>query len=153
MSDGTVRQYGYDSRNYLIRIEEPGRIVENRFDESGRWTHQVVKDSEDDPNPYIATAHYIVDNGSVVESDFDEGGGLEVCRYNAQRYIISETLFADSSTPVTFRYDLNPLSNASNGAVMSCSGPSGPVTRGVQLTVHDDAAKAQAIQANCVLRR
>jgi YD repeat-containing protein len=153
LSDGIVRLYTYDSRNYLIRIEEPGRIVENRFDESGRWAHQVVKDSEADRAPYIATAHYVVDKGSVVESDFDEGDGLAVSRYNSRRYTVSETLFADSSTPVTFHYDLDPSSNASQGAAMSCSGPSGPVTREVQLTVHDAVEKAQAIQANCVLRR
>jgi YD repeat-containing protein len=152
-SDGTARRYAYDSRNHLMRIEEPGRIVENLFDDSGRWSHQVVKDSEVDPDPYIASAHYVVANGSVVESDFDEGDGLNVRRYNAQRYIVSETLFADSSTPVTFRYDLNPLSNASEEAAMSCTGPFGPVTREVQLTVHDDAMKARAIQADCVLRR
>lgn len=152
-SDGIVRQYAYESRNALVRIVEPGRIVENWFDESGRWTHQVVKDSENDPTPYIATAHYVIENGAVVESDFDEGGGLEVCRYNAQHYIVSEALFADSATPVTFRYDLSPTSNEPSGAMMSCTGATGPVTRHVPLTVHDDEAKARAMQASCVLHR
>ena len=115
MSDGTVRRYSYDSRNHLVRIEEPGRIVENRFDESGRWAYQTVKDSENDPDPYVAIAHYVVENGVVVETDFDEGDGLEVSRYNAHGYILSETLFADSSTPVTFRYLLDSSSNVANG--------------------------------------
>jgi YD repeat-containing protein len=151
-SDGTVRRYGYDSRNYLTRVEEPGRIVENRFDESGRWARQVVKSSEDDPDPYVASARYVVSNGSVVESAFDEGGGLEVHRYNAQHYTVSETLFATSPTPVTFRYGLD-ANNASKLAVMSCTGRAGPVTREVQLTVHDDDKKAEAIRGSCVVRR
>ena len=151
-SDGTVRRYGYDRRNYLTRIEEPGRIVENEFDESGRWAHQVVKDAEDDPDPYVASARYVVANGSVVESAFDEGGGLEVHRYNAQHYTISETLFATSSAPVTFRYGLD-ANNAAKLAVMSCTGPAGPVTREVQLTVRDDDKKAQEIRGSCIVRR
>jgi YD repeat-containing protein len=153
MSDGTVRRYAYDSRNYLVRIEEPGRIVENRFDESGRWAYQTVKDSENDPDPYVAIARYVVENGVVVETDFDEGDGLEVSRYNAHGYIVSETLFANSSTPVTFRYLLDSSSNVASGAAMSCTSQQGPVTRDVRLTVHDDTAKALAIRANCVLRR
>ena len=150
-SDGTVRRYAYDARNYLIRIEEPGRIVENAFDDAGRWAHQIVKYADDDPDPYVATANYVVENGSIVESTFDEGGGLEVRRYSAQHYIVSETLFADTSTPVTFRYALDS-SNASAGASMSCTGPAGPVTRDVRVTVRDHGAKAQAIRANCTLR-
>jgi YD repeat-containing protein len=152
-SDGTVRDYTYDARNNLTRIQEPGRIVENWFDGNDHWTKQVVRDSEDDPDPYIATARYVVENGSIVETDFDEGDGLEVFRFNPKHYIASETLFADSSTPVTFTYDLDPATNVSRGASMSCTGPGGPVTRAVHLTSHDDAAKAQAIDSACVLRR
>jgi YD repeat-containing protein len=151
MSEGTVRRYAYDGRNHLIRIEEPDRVVENQFDESGRWTHQVVKTPGYDPAPYIATAHYVVKNGSVVESNFDDGAGLQVSRYNSRHYVVSETLFADTSTPVTFRYSLDSSTNVSTGAAMSCSGPMGPITRAVQLSVLDDAAKTQAIRSNCVL--
>jgi YD repeat-containing protein len=152
-SDGTVRDYRYDARNNLTRIQEPGRIVENWFDDADRWTRQVVKSSEDDRDPYIATVRYVVENGSVVETDFDEGDGLEVLRFNPKHYIASETLFADSPTPVTFTYDLDPTTNVVRSASMSCTGQGGPVTRAVRLTSHDDEAKAQAIESACVLRR
>ena len=36
--------------------------------------------------------------GSIVESDFDEGDGLTVQRYNPHHYIISEALDADGVT-------------------------------------------------------
>jgi YD repeat-containing protein len=150
-SDGTVRKYEYDSRNYLIRIEEPTRVIENRFDESGRWIHQVVKFPGDDPDPYIADAQYVVENGAVVESRFDDGAGLKVDRYNSQHYMISETLFADSATPVTFRYSLDS-SNASKAATLSCTGSTGPIAREVLLPARDDEAKFEAVRANCVLR-
>ena len=152
-SDGTVRDYRYDARNNLTRIQEPGRIVENWFDGDNRWARQVVKDSEDDPDPYIATARYVVENGSIVETDFDEGAGVEVHRYNSNHYVVSETLFADSSTPVTFTYDLDPTTNVSRGASMSCTGQAGLVTRAVRVTSNDDEAKVQAIVSACVLRR
>jgi YD repeat-containing protein len=151
-SDGTVRRYAYDSRNYMTRIEEPGRIVENSFDESGRWVHQVVKDAEDDPDPYVATARYVVENGSVTEATFDEGDGLEVHRFNSEHYTVSETWFADTSTPVTFRYPLDS-SNGSTRAAMSCTGRFGPVTRDLPLSVEDEEAKLTAIMTTCVVHR
>ena len=152
-SDGTVRDYTYDARNNLTRIQEPGRIVQNWFNDDDRWIRQVVRSSEDDQDPYIATVRYVVENGSVVESDFDEGAGLEVHRYNSKHYVVSETLFADSHTPVTFTYDLDPTTNVSRGASMSCTGPAGPVTRAVQVASNNDEAKAKEIIAACVLSR
>jgi YD repeat-containing protein len=152
-SDGEVREYTYDAHDNLTRILEPGRIVENWFDGADRWRRQVVKSSEDDPDPYVATVRYVVENGSVVESDFDEGNGLEISRYNSNHYVVSETLFADSRTPVTFKYDVDPVTNMSSGASMSCTGTFGSATRSVQVTRDDDAAKEREIARTCILRR
>jgi YD repeat-containing protein len=53
-SDGTIRAYGYDYRDKLILVREPGRIVRNWFDESGRWIRQEVRRSDDDDDPHVS---------------------------------------------------------------------------------------------------
>jgi YD repeat-containing protein len=153
-TDGVVRGYEYDDHNKLVGIREPGRIVQNWFDEAGRWVRQVVKDSDDDADPYVITARYVVENGAIVESSFDEGNGLTVERYNAHHYIVSETIDAESPSRIVFAYDRDAVSNVLNNVTMSCLGSSGPMTRVVQLPPRDaDAAKAALIRENCVWRR
>lgn len=153
-SDGIVRTYEYNEHDNLVGVREPGRILQNWFDDAGRWVRQVMKGSEHDDHPYVATARYVVEGASIVESDFDEGDGLTVQRYNAHQYMVSETLDADGLAPIVFAYNLDPVSNVSNGATMSCLGPSGPITRVVQVaSVGDEGAKDTLIRESCLPRR
>ena len=122
VTGGIVRDYEYDDRNHLVGVREPGRILHNWFDEAGRWVRQVMKNAEQDDIPYVATARYVVENGSIVESDFDEGDGLTAVRYNSSHYIVSKTLDADSRAPIVFTYSLDPVTNVSTGAEMSALG-------------------------------
>jgi YD repeat-containing protein len=152
--DGIVRTYEYNERNNLVGVREPGRILQNWFDDAGRWVRQVVKGSEHDDDPYVATVRYVIEGGSIVESDYNQGDGLTVYRYNPHHYIVSEALDADGPAPIVFAYNLDPVSNGSNGATMSCLGPSGPITRVVQLaSVGDDGAKDTLIRESCLPRR
>ena len=144
-SDGIVRSYDYDEGNHLIGIREPGRILQNSFDEAGRWVKQVIRDSEQDHRPYVATVRYVVEGQSIVESDFDEGDGLIVERYNARHYVVSETRDADGQAPIAFAFNLDPVSNASIDLTMSCVGPSGPVTRTAPIASSDDAGERSAV--------
>ena len=114
----------------------------------------MVKTSEQDDDPYVARAHYVIEGGSIVEADFAEGDGLVVRKYNAQHYVTSETLDADGPEPILFVYDRDPISNVVTGAKMSCVGSSGPTTRSVPLTsVDNDAMKDLLIAWNCGGRR
>jgi YD repeat-containing protein len=153
-SDGIVRTYEYNDRNNLVGVREPGRILQNWFDDAGRWVRQVMKGSEHDDDPYVATVRYVVERGSIVESDFEEGDGLTVYRYNANHYIVSETLDAAGPAPIVFAYNRDAVSNASNGATMSCLGPSGPITRVVPVaSKDDDRVKDTLIRESCLPRR
>jgi YD repeat-containing protein len=153
-SDGIVRTYEYDDRHKLVEVREPGRILQNWFDDAGRWVKQVMKASEHDDHPYVATARYVVEGSSIVESDFDEGDGLTVRRYNAHHYTVSKTLDADGLTPIVFAYNLDPGSNVSSGATMSCLGPSGLITRVVQVTsTSGEAVTDRLIRESCLPRR
>jgi YD repeat-containing protein len=147
-SDGIVRDYEYDVRDHLVGVREPGRILRNWFDDDGRWVKQVLKFSEQDDDPYVATVHYTVENGAIVQADFDEGDGLSVYRYNVHNYIVSETRDADGPAPIVFTYRLDPVSNAFNGATISCLGRSG--TQVVQeLSTGDRLAKDALIRQLC----
>jgi YD repeat-containing protein len=151
-SDGIVRTYEYNERNKLVGVREAGRIVQNWFDDAGRWVRQVVRGSEQDDDPYVATVRYVIEGGSIVESDLNEGG-LTVYRYNPHHYVISETLDADGPAPISFTYNLDPVSNGSRGVTMSCQSPSGPMTRVVQVAADDAAAKDTFIRESCLPRR
>jgi YD repeat-containing protein len=152
-SERIVRTYEYDDRDNLTCIREPGRVVRNWYDENKRWARQVVGSSDMDPDPYVATARYVVEEGSIVESDFNEGNGLIVNTYNASHYIVSEVLDADSPLPIRFSYNLDSVGNRSNGVTMACVGPGGPIVRTVRVaSVHDDAGKEAAIRQGCVRR-
>ena len=153
-SDGAGRNYEYDERNLLTRVREPGRIVQNWYDDAGRWARQVVKGCEGDAEPYVATARYVVENGAIVESHFDEGDGLKITRYNSGHYIVSEMLDADGPAPIEFVYDRDSVTNEPTGTTMSCLGPSGRMTRAVVLRPNSDrATKAALVLEHCVRRR
>jgi YD repeat-containing protein len=145
---GSVRSYGYDDHDRLNEVREPGRIVQNWYDADGRWARQIVKDSDQDPDPYVATARYVVEGTSVVEADFDEGDGRRVIRYNAQHFTVSETLAAGTPYAVMFSY-LRDSSNTLVGATLSCAGPAGPVTRTVPLEAASDRARYALVRESC----
>ena len=152
-SDGTIRTYAYDDRDELVEIREPGRIIRNWFDESGRFARQEVRASEDDTDPYLATARYVVDGRSVVQADFDEGDGLTRYRYNSYHYIVSETFDADSAAPITFVYNRDATTNVINDVTMACDGPAGPFTRRVLTSDRDDRVKHSLMSDFCRPRR
>ncbi len=152
-SDDVIRTYEYNDQDKMTAVREPGRILTNSYDENGRWTGQVVKASETDDDPYVASARYVVENGSIVRSDFDEGASVAVVHYNPQHYILSETFDAHSASPIAFVYDRDPVSNAVREVTLSCAGPSGMVIRPVPLSsANDDAGKAMAVRENCLSR-
>jgi hypothetical protein len=110
-----------------------------------------VKSSDDDTEPYQAAVEYRTDNGTIVETAFDEGEGVTVTRYSSEHYIESETLDADSDAPIVFNYARDAISNDATGATLSCVGETARVTRMVPLSsAKDDVLKANLVRAFCV---
>jgi YD repeat-containing protein len=150
-SDGTMRDYAYDESDHLTSVREPGRILKNWFDESGRWVRQEVRSAETDNDPYVATVRYTTEAGAIVQTDFDEGYGVERVRYNKHHYIVSDVINADRPNAVTFTYDRDETTNIVGGVTLACTAVSGPVTRTVPMAVEqDDDAKLVAIREACV---
>jgi YD repeat-containing protein len=52
-SNGIVREYAYSERDELVVVREPGRIVQNWFDDFSRLVRQGVRSSPEDPDPYM----------------------------------------------------------------------------------------------------
>lgn len=103
-----------------------------------------VEDSEQDPDPYVARARNGLYRGAIVEAEFDEGEDVEVLRYNAHHYVVSDTFDADSPAPIAFEYTRDAVSNVSTGMQLSCVGPSGRMTHMVDLGSAPDARPKQA---------
>lgn len=151
-SEGTLRHYGYDDRHQLVSVREPERIVQNWFDDSGRVVRQEVRHSDDDDDPYVATVRCLVENGTVVQTDFDEGNGIERSRYNRDHHVVSEIFGADSAAPITFTYSRDDT-NVVNGVTLSCLGVGGLVTRSLPLSApQDDPIKAAHVRETCLVR-
>ena len=148
-SGADVRSYEFDDHDRLSEVREPGRIVQNWYDAGGRWAGQLVKDSDEDPDPYMATARYVVEGATVAESDFDEGYGHHVVRYNATHDTVSETLAAGTPYAVAFEYQRDAVKNAVTGVTLTCAGPSGPVTKTVRLESAPDRAKYELVRETC----
>jgi YD repeat-containing protein len=146
---GVVRSYTYDYRHELIAIREPGRIVRNWYDESGRVSRQEVR-WDDDDDPYVATVRYVVADGAIVQTDFDEGNGVERSRYNRSHYVVSEVFDAEGRIPMTFAYDRDERTNVVRGATLWCGAPTGSFALSVPAAVeHDTDAKWALMQKHC----
>ena len=153
-SDGTVRTYAYDANDQLIAVREPGRIVENWFDGSGRVVRQEVRSSDDDDDPYVATVRYVVEGESIVQVDLDEGDGIERSRFDSEHHIVSETFDADGAAPVTFTYERDSATNEVTTVTMSCVGLNGRTTRKILTAAHDDdELKWTFIRETCIVLR
>ena len=150
-SDGTVRDYTYNDRDEMTAVREPGRIVANWFDESGRLAKQVVHVSGVD-DPYVMTFAYGLAGTSVVKTDVGEDDGTRSSyRFNGSHYVVSETLDADGPAPVSLTYHNDESTNAASAVTLSCRGRVGPVSRTMPLGARlEDPAKEALIRAECV---
>jgi len=149
-SSGRTRSYAYDDHNNLTEIREPGRIVRNWYDETGRVRRQEVRDSDDDNDPYIAIARYRVVDKAVVQADFNEGDGVVRHWYNSNHYEVMETFDADGPAPITFRYDRDERTNVVKAATLSCRGLFSVGAYSVSAAVEGDRqARRASIQQHC----
>jgi YD repeat-containing protein len=152
-SDGTMRSYAYDGRDQMIAVREPGRVVENQFDASGRLVHQVVTFPDSD-DPYALSFSYVVEDGAVVQTDVLENDGSRTSyRFNTSHYVVSETYDADGPAPVALAYDLG-ATNIASAVTISCAGPMDRVTRTIPLpTALDEDTKGALVRAHCATHR
>jgi len=147
-SDGELRSYGYNDRDEMITIAEPGRVIENEF-EDGRLVKQITRSADDDP--YTLRLSYTVVDGRVTMNDITENDGTHtVYRFNENHYTLSEIIDARGSNPVSITYDRSFSTNIALAMTIRCLGPEGHVIRTVPTSPGlDDEVKRSVIATEC----
>jgi len=150
-SDGTQRSYEYGSRDELLVITDPGRIVVNTYDDSDRVIKQItyhvnpVTKRRSERGALIQFA-YKTTSESVAETDTTEYDGTHtVTRFDHQRPVM-EILDAAGPNPIHVTYNVEPTEHTKSVTV-SC------VVRGVsrQRTVAAEDAGVEGTR-NLIVR-
>jgi YD repeat-containing protein len=84
-SDGIVRAYSYGPHDEMLTIHEPGREIENTYDENLRVIRQVVH--VNGQPPYIETFAYSLANGAVQQTAIGDNEGTRTeLRFDDEHY-------------------------------------------------------------------
>jgi YD repeat-containing protein len=160
-ADGTTRSYDYDDRDRLIRIEEPGRIVENRYDAEDMCVWQRVRFPADpahgvpaEDEPYVFRFAYTMEDGRVHQTDTWESDAPPHRRvFTVHGYIASETWDFDTDSAKTITYDRNPATGLVSGLTLKCAGGRWHTSRTLSATpATEDRVKDELLATPCVSR-
>lgn len=147
-SGKVVRSYEYDAEDHLTTVDEPGRRIENRYDNGGRLIHQTVH-RVDRPD-YVEAFAYTVQGDDVIGTDVTEDNETRTrYRFNPRRYVISESYEASGRAPVTVLFDRGSGEFVQTLTV-KCMKYGRPVTETLTVRSGDvEGTKAQLIEDNC----
>jgi YD repeat-containing protein len=160
-TDGTKRTYEYDDHDRLIRIEEPGRIVENRYDGADMCVWQRVRFPADpahgllsEDEPYVFTAAYTMEDGRVRYTDTSETNAPpHRTAFNARGYVASETWDVDTGHAKTITYERNSATGLLMGMTLTCAGGRWHTSRTVSATpATEEQAEQELLATPCVSR-
>ncbi len=160
-SEGTKRAYDYDERDRLIRIDEPGRIVENRYDEADMCVWQRSRFFTDPRNDvpaegetYVFRFEYTMEGGRVHETTTWESNAPAHRRvFTVRGYLASETWDFDSDRPKTITYQRDPLTGLVSGLTLKCSGGRWQTSRTLAATpATEDDVKEELLRTSCLSR-
>jgi YD repeat-containing protein len=129
-SEGTMRTYDYDEQDRLTRVEEPGRIVENRYDAADMCVWQRVRFPADpargqagEDEPYLFQFSYVTENGRVRQADTRESDAPSHRRvFTVHGSLESETYDFDTDHAKTITYGREPGTGLVSGLSLKCGG-------------------------------
>jgi YD repeat-containing protein len=153
-SEGVTRSYDYDDQDRVTRIEEPGRIVQNAYDATGRCIRQRAwftgAQSSPSDEPYTFEASYKTSGSQVVETTFVESGAPPIrYAFNAKGALASETYEPDTEEMVAVKYDRDALTNLVSGLTVSCRSGRWHFTRSLPATSRTKDQVKQQLLAEC----
>jgi YD repeat-containing protein len=153
-SDGSVRRYGYNDRNELITIEEPGTSIENQF-ENGRCVRQINRFSDGSP-PYVFDLTYEVTGRRVVRTENRRSDGTWV-RYlwNDAGAAVSETYGYGRHEAYSLTYERNATSHLVTALTLTCPDRRGQPLRHTSIVSdgNHDAVKVGLLETHCSWQR
>jgi hypothetical protein len=101
--DGTTRSYSYGSRDEMVLIQEPGRSVENAYDDDLRLTRQVVR--RPGHADYVQVFAYKVEGNRILETAVIESDGTrKVYRWNDERQEDLVMYESEGDSPLMVQY-------------------------------------------------
>ena len=127
-SAGVEHRYEYTSLDEMARISDPGKIIENVY-EDGRVVKQVNRSPGDD-EPYVFQFTWTVTDGRVAEVESKRSDETwERYAYNAARYPVVESHGTVGMHPLIFEYTRDPVTNAVTSMTVACPGRTGAMLR------------------------
>jgi YD repeat-containing protein len=128
-ADGTKRTYDYDERDRLIRVVEPGRVVENRYDAADMCVWQRARFPADpsrgqaEEETYVFQFAYVRENGRVRQTETRESNAPSHRRvFTVHGSLESETYDFDSDRARTITYEREPSTGLVSGLTLKCAG-------------------------------
>jgi YD repeat-containing protein len=101
--DGTTRSYSYGSRDEMLLIQEPGRSIENTYDDDLRLARQVVR--YPGHADYVQLFSYAVEGDKVRETTMTENDGSRtVYRWNDEGRSELEIYESEGHSPVMVQF-------------------------------------------------
>ena len=159
-SDGTKRSYDYDDHDRLTRIEEPGRIVENRYDAADMCVWQRVRFPAGPPHgvpaddePDIFQFSYVMENGRVRQVDTHESNApSHRCVFTVHGHLESETYDFDTDRAKTITYQRDPGTGLVSGLTLMCGSGRWRASRSLPATPRTQPrVKAELLAMPCDL--
>jgi YD repeat-containing protein len=127
-SDGVEHRYEYTAFDEMALISDPGKIIENIY-EDGRVVKQVNRFPGDD-DPYVFDFAWTVMDRRVIEVESRESDGTwKHYTYNAARYPVTESHGMSGMRPLTFEYTRDPVTNVVTSMAVTCPGRTGAMLR------------------------
>jgi YD repeat-containing protein len=155
-ADGGVSTYGYDDRDQMVDIREPGVSVTNRYDAAGRCVHQDLRIQERGPANTMVERHdkfsfsYTTDTtgrirvAEVVEPD----GEIRRVMYDVTGYVTSDSSVEQGkSTSTGIVYERNDGTNTLQRVTVWC-GPKQQVRVSIPLNTNDPRQLARTNDLN-----
>jgi YD repeat-containing protein len=157
-SAGITRRYEYDDRDRLTRIEEPGRIVENRYDVADMCVWQRVRfprdgqDRQAETEPYVFRFAYTMKDGRVHQTDTWESGVPSHRRvFTASGYVASEAWDFESERARTISYDRDPTTGLVSSLTLICGSGRWQTRRSLPATpATQEEMKKRLLRTGCV---
>jgi YD repeat-containing protein len=153
-NDGREDRYEYTDNDEMATVVSPEMRIQNTY-QSGRCVRQDDYFS-DTPEPYVFDVDYVVNEGAVAQVQLNESNGSWK-RYvygGATRYITAEIWGTKGYQPLTFEYQLDPVTSFVTSVTLTCPDRTGrPLRHSAQIRPEtEEWVKQDLVRTNCSRR-
>jgi YD repeat-containing protein len=126
--EGVHRRYDYTPKDEMSVILEPGKRIENVYEE-GRCVRQI-NTWPGQAAPFVFAFNYVVKDGVTIQTDVSRSDETWArFTYDGARRVASESWGASGVPTSTFTYQRDALTHALESLTLECPGRSGALLR------------------------